>query len=187
VLTSLQALLRLATLRRLGVFICALATLLTATSTASALEPAQTKTRVWRFDFAEHNSVGLFRAASSGKHQGNRLAGAEEASGSLLAARAGAGAGKTVLGKFPDYVNLAESIGARRFSIPTSVWNKMSPAQQWGANQRFLDRAIARGDDIVLSNPVKSIGEATGWFGRELQYLAHHGYRLADDGARMIR
>jgi hypothetical protein len=87
VLTSLQALLRLATLRWLGVFICALATLLAATSSASALERAQTKTRVWGFDFAEHNSVGLFRAASSGKHQGNRLARAEEASGSLLAAR----------------------------------------------------------------------------------------------------
>jgi hypothetical protein len=86
VLTSLQALQRLATLKWLGVFIFALATLLTVANTASALEPAQTKTRVWDFDFAEHNSAGLFRAASSGKHQGNRLAGAEEASGSLLAA-----------------------------------------------------------------------------------------------------
>jgi hypothetical protein len=100
VLTSLQALLRLATLRWLGVFVCALATLLSATSTASALQPAQTKTRVWGFDFAEHKSVGLFRAASSGKHQGNRLARAEAASGSLLAARAGAGASK-VLGQTP--------------------------------------------------------------------------------------
>jgi len=86
-LTSLQALLRLASLRWLGVFVCALATLLSVAGTASALEPAQTKTRVWGFDFAEHNSVGLFGAATSGKHQGNRLARAEEASGSLLAAR----------------------------------------------------------------------------------------------------
>jgi hypothetical protein len=90
VLTSLQALLRLAVLQRLGVFICALAVLLATTSSASALEPAQTKTRVWGFDFAEHNSAGLFRAASSGKHLGNRLARAEEASRSLLAARGGA-------------------------------------------------------------------------------------------------
>ena len=93
-LTSIQALLRLATLRWLGVFVCALATLLSATSTASALEPAQTKTRVWGFNFAEHNSVGLFRAATGGKHQGNQPAGAEEASGSLLAAR-----GAAVLGR----------------------------------------------------------------------------------------
>jgi hypothetical protein len=86
VLTSLQALLRLATLRWLGVFICALATLLATTSTASALEPAQTKTRVWGFDFAKHNSAGLFRAASSGKHQENRSTLSEVTSGSLLAA-----------------------------------------------------------------------------------------------------
>jgi hypothetical protein len=94
VLTSLQALLRLAVLHRLGVFICALATLLSATGNASALEPAQTKTRVWGFDFAEHNSAGLFRAATGGKHLVNRLAGAEEASDSLLAAR-----GATALAK----------------------------------------------------------------------------------------
>lgn len=86
-LTSLQVLLRLATLRRLGVFICALATLLAAAGNASALEPAQTKTRVWGFELGGDNSAGLFRAASSGKHQGNRLERAEAASGSLLAAR----------------------------------------------------------------------------------------------------
>jgi len=84
VLTSLQALLRLAVLHRLGVFICALATLLSAANTALALEPAQTKTRVWAFDSAADNSAGLFRAASSGKHLENRLAGVEAASGSLL-------------------------------------------------------------------------------------------------------
>jgi len=95
-LTSLQALLRLASLRWLGVFVCALATLLSAANSASALEPAQTKTRVWGFDFAEHNSFGLFGAASSGKHLGNRLARAEAASGSLLAAR-GAGQASEVL------------------------------------------------------------------------------------------
>jgi hypothetical protein len=96
VLTSLQVLLRLATLRWLGVFICALAPLLAAANTASALEPAQTKTRIWGFDFAKHNSGGLFRAASSGKHQGNRLAEAAEASGSLLAARGLANVSPTV-------------------------------------------------------------------------------------------
>lgn len=89
-LTSLQALLRLASLRWLGVFVCALATLLSVANPASALEPAQTKTSVRGFDFAEHNSAGLFRAASSGKHQGNRLARAEETSGSLVAAEEGA-------------------------------------------------------------------------------------------------
>ncbi len=85
-LTSLQALLRLATLRWLGVFVCALATLLATTSSASALEPAQTKTRVWGFDFAENNSAGLLQAASPRTHLGNRSSRCEVASGSLLAA-----------------------------------------------------------------------------------------------------
>jgi len=77
---------RLATLRWLGVLLCALAMMLGAASNASALEPAQTKTRVWGFDFAEHNSDGLLSAATRGKHQGNRSALSEVASGSLLAA-----------------------------------------------------------------------------------------------------
>jgi hypothetical protein len=90
VLTSLQVFLRLAVLQRLGVFICALAMLLSASNTASALEPAQTKTRVWGLGFAADNFAGLFRAVSLGKHHGNRIAGTEAASDSLLAAR-GAG------------------------------------------------------------------------------------------------
>lgn len=96
-LTSLQALLRLAVLQRLGVFICALATLLAATSTASALEPAQTKTRVWGFDFAADNSVGLFRAVSPRTHLENRAAGAEAALGSLLAAEGAAAAERGIV------------------------------------------------------------------------------------------
>ena len=62
-LTSRHALLRLAVLQGLGVSICVLATPPAATSAASALEPAQTKTRVWRFDFAADNSAGLFLIA----------------------------------------------------------------------------------------------------------------------------
>jgi hypothetical protein len=100
---------------------------------------------------------------------------------------AAGGAGKTVLGKFPDYVNLADDLAARRFSIPTKIWNKMTPAQQWAANQKLLDRMITRGDEIILSNPIKNVSEATGWFGRELNYLVERGFRLSSDGTRMIR
>lgn len=82
----LQSFLRLVALKRLGVLLFVLAATLCATSNASALEPVQTKTRVWGFDFAEHNSAGLFRAPTGGKHQGNRVALSELASGSLLAA-----------------------------------------------------------------------------------------------------
>ncbi len=50
-----------------------------------------------------------------------------------------------VLGKYPDYINLADDLVARRFNVPDWVWNGMSDAERWAANQRFLDRAIARG------------------------------------------
>jgi len=183
----LAALLRLAALRWLGVCVILLTPLLNSASTASAHELEQIKTRVGGFESAAPLHIWLNGPASERRHLGNLRCEPEVASESLLAAKGATAAERTVLGKFPDYVNLAEGIGARRFSIPTNVWNKMSPAEQWVANERFLDGTIARGDDIILSNPVKNIGEATGWFGRELRYLADQGYRLAEDGARMVR
>ncbi len=69
---------------------------------------------------------------------------------------AGTAPGKTVLGHFPAYVEKATELGARRFNVPTKVWDRMTPAQQWAANRKFLDRMIARGDDIVLATPAES-------------------------------
>lgn len=95
--------------------------------------------------------------------------------------------GMSVLGKYPDYIQLADKLGAKRFSIPPDVWNKMSKAEQWAANQKFLDRMIARGDDIILSNPVKNIDDVSGAFRQELDYLMDQGFRLSRDGTRMVR
>ena len=50
-----------------------------------------------------------------------------------------------------------------------------------------LDDAIGRGDDIILSNPVSQVREATGVFKREIGYLMRKGYELAEEGTRMIR
>jgi filamentous hemagglutinin len=65
------------------------------------------------------------------------------------------------------------------------VWEKMAPAEQWAANQKFLDRAIARGDEIILASPV---GEAKpgSFFARELEYLRWKGFTLGRDGSRMV-
>jgi len=101
-------------------------------------------------------------------------------------ARAGAGAGKTVLGHFPEYVETAAELGARRFNIPTAVWNKMSSANQWAANQKFLDRLIARGDEIILATPAGQ-ARAGSFFARELEYLASKGYAPSADGLRMLK
>jgi len=149
VLTSLQALLRLATLRWLGVFICALATLLATTSTASALEPAQAKTRVWGFDLVADNSSGLFRAASSGKHQENRLAQAEEASGSLLAARAGANANK-----------LNHIFGKAEHALDGFVKAQGGQQKAFQAIQSAANKALAEGKLVPGPNGVLPSGNA---------------------------
>ncbi len=93
--------------------------------------------------------------------------------------------GKTVLGHFPEYKNLAESMGARRFNIPESVWNKMSEAERWGANQKFLDRMISRGDDVILSTPLDKVRPGS-YFAKELEYLGGKGYRPSADGSRLM-
>jgi RHS repeat-associated protein len=95
--------------------------------------------------------------------------------------------GKTVLGKTGSYEKLASELGANRFSIPTEIWNEMSEAERWAANQKFLDRMIARGDEIVLSNRVTDINEVTGYFRKELDYLINNGFKLSADGLRMVR
>jgi hypothetical protein len=74
---------------------------------------------------------------------------------------------------------------ARRFNVPTEVWEKVSPVDQWAANQKFLDRMIARGDDVILASPVKAAEPAT-FFARELEYLRSRGFTLSSDGTRML-
>ena len=95
--------------------------------------------------------------------------------------------GKVVIGKNPDYKNLASEIGAKRFNVPTDIWNKMSKAEQWAANRKFLDRMIQRGDEIILSNPVRKIDDVSGVFRQEIDYLVEQGFQLSGDGASMIR
>jgi hypothetical protein len=95
--------------------------------------------------------------------------------------------GTSVLGKFPDYMKLSGELGAKRFSIPTDIWNKMSKAEQWGANRKFLDRMISRGDDIILSNRVKNIDDVSGAFRQELDYLINKGFRISSDGLRVVK
>lgn len=61
----------------------------------------------------------------------------------------------------------------------------MGPGEQWAANAKFLDRMIARGDNVVLATQAGA-ARAGSFFARELEYLATKGYQVADDGWRMI-
>ena len=65
--------------------------------------------------------------------------------------------GQCVLGHFPQYVETAEQLGARYFNIPPEIWARMSEAERWAANQRFLYWTIARGDEVILSTPIDAI------------------------------
>ncbi len=106
---------------------------------------------------------------------------------SKIADEAFASNGVTVLGKYPDYLNIASELGANKFQIPAKIWNSMSAAEQWAANMKFLDRAIGRGDVIVLSNRVTDINKVSGAFRQELDYLINRGYRLSSDGLKMVK
>jgi RHS repeat-associated protein len=93
--------------------------------------------------------------------------------------------GISVLGRHPAYLQLGQSIPSRFFNIPTWIWNRMSPAQQWAANTRFLDRLVARGDQVFLATNAADAGAGT-FFARELEYLISRGYTLSDDGWRLL-
>jgi hypothetical protein len=88
---------------------------------------------------------------------------------------AGNGSGLTVLGSYPNYVNLAEQLGANYFSIPAEQWAQMTATEQWATNQAFLDAAIARGDSFVFSNDFAPAGS---FFEQELAYLQQQGVFL---------
>jgi hypothetical protein len=91
--------------------------------------------------------------------------------------------GKTVLGHYPQYVELSEHLNARRFELPDSVWKGMTQDEIWTANRKFLDRTIERGDDIFLSNPA---ARPDSYFEKELNYMMDQGYTISADGARLL-
>lgn len=62
----------------------------------------------------------------------------------------------------------------------------MSDAERWGANQKFLDRMISRGDDIILATPLENVRPGS-YYASELEYLASKGYAPSADGTKLIR
>ncbi|MFM6603607.1 MAG: RHS repeat domain-containing protein, partial [Dolichospermum sp.] len=94
-------------------------------------------------------------------------------------------AGKTVLGHYPEYKHLADSLDARNFNIPENIWNKMSDAERWTANQKFLDRTISKGDEIILATPLDKVRPGS-YYAKELEYLASKGYKPSADGTKLI-
>lgn len=84
-----------------------------------------------------------------------------------------------------QYLQVAERLGARSFSIPDAVWETMSQAERRLANEAFLERAMARGSEFFLETPLSKIypGSTLEW---EVGYLLERGYRVAADGMRLV-
>jgi hypothetical protein len=91
--------------------------------------------------------------------------------------------GQTVLGSYPGYIDEGERLGARYFNVPPQHYAKLSPDERWAANARFLDRTVARGDDVLLTNKARS-GTT---FAREVAYLGEQGYAYADELRLVLR
>ena len=123
-----------------------------------------------------HTASGVFLV-------GSLLTGEGEAQ---IGARVTSAAERAVIGHIPGYSELAERLGARYFDIPANIWEKMTDAERWAANQKFRDRAIARGNEIILET-APSAARPGSVFARELQYLRERGFRPTPDGTRLIR
>ncbi len=91
----------------------------------------------------------------------------------------------TVLGHNPAYMELAEQLGARKFHMPDHIWQKMTEAEIWAANKKFLDRTIKRGDRIRLATHYDEVRKGS-YLEKELEYLTSKGYKVSDDGWWLI-
>jgi hypothetical protein len=93
--------------------------------------------------------------------------------GIATAAPAGAAAeGVAVLGHFPAYVRLADSLSAETFNVGAK-WTAMSTGERWAANKAFLDNGIERGVTFVLATDIRA---GMSYFRAEVQYLLRNGY-----------
>ncbi len=94
--------------------------------------------------------------------------------------------GVTVLGHFPEYLQKANELGARRFDVPMRIWQGMSATEQWTANQKFLDRLALRRDEVALSNNIAKVKPPSS-LEREIRYLIKNKrYTITDDGWRLV-
>jgi len=62
----------------------------------------------------------------------------------------------------------------------------MSAAEQWGANTKFLDEMILRGDNIRLATPLSKVKPGS-FYQRELNYLFNKGFKVSSDGLFLVK
>jgi RHS repeat-associated protein len=94
--------------------------------------------------------------------------------------------GKAVIGHYPEYVDVAKKLGARFFNVPPRAFARMTESERWAANQKFLDRLIMRGDEVVLATALEKVRPGS-YLAKEIRYLLSHGYQLAQDGKKLVK
>lgn len=83
--------------------------------------------------------------------------------------------GVTILGRYPSYLQLSDSLGARHFEVSPITWATMNATNRWNENRFFLDRTMSRNERIVLSTP-PAYAPIGSFYWMELRYLRfRHG------------
>lgn len=91
--------------------------------------------------------------------------------GWLLGATGGTG---VVLGRYPEYLDAAEEMGANALNVAPRIYNFFNNAGAWWTlNQSFLQASINRGQQFFLSNA--PLGQEGSYFAPELEYLISKG------------
>lgn len=81
---------------------------------------------------------------------------------------------------------MSNNLGTKPFSVPDNIWNNMTKAEQWTANQKFLDRAIANGAEFNLATPIDKVRPGS-YLEKEINYLTSQDYKLNFDGTKLVK
>jgi hypothetical protein len=92
----------------------------------------------------------------------------------------------TVLGHYPEYVDLTEQLGVESMQIPMEKWERMNPGRQWRTTVRYLNRQIRNDHHFRLATPIEQARPGS-YYVRELQYLSGKGYQLSPDSLWLVR
>jgi hypothetical protein len=86
----------------------------------------------------------------------------------------------TVIGRFPENMELAKEIGANWLNTPKEIWNNL-PEGGWSRNLQWLQEAVIRGDTFMVASDIANAHEGSG-FAKELEYLKGLGYTISING-----
>lgn len=89
--------------------------------------------------------------------------------------------------KIIGYEVLSKTEGATFMSVPNEIWKHLEESGKWDLNKKFLDRIVKQSKEIVFSHDPRLYVNSDSFFGKEIRYLLSKGFKISDDGLRMIR